>query len=227
MREIIVHGGAMRGQSWVHCGYYLVLVGLHAAYLELLHNVLLNDVTGCEDVSGHGERKLALHKVVFKLQDKLLVFGIVVVLVLRVGPRGTGGGGGSRSWWWRCGELWSLAIFPLLGGEDLEDVVGKVLILVFIGGSGFPNLEDVRFDYLFYPAGWGVAQVKMWWRFASENHTGLRGGRGGLGSQPCVNTRFKSTPCSVKGNRLPIGEVNPVIDPGGTTGLNIVVEGGA
>jgi len=47
-------------------------------------------------------------------------------------------------------------VFPLLGGEDLEDVVGKVLILVFVGGGGFPNLEDVRFDYLFYPAGQGV-----------------------------------------------------------------------
>jgi len=105
--------------------------------------------------------------------------------------------------------------------------VGKVLILVFISGSGFPNLEDVRFDYLFYPAGQGVAQVKMRWCFASENRTGLCGGRGSLGSQPCVNTRLKSTLRSVEGNWLPIGEVNPVIDPGGATGLNIVIEGGA
>jgi len=95
MGEIVMHGGAMRGWSWVHCGYYLILVGLHTAYLELLRNVLPNDVTGCEDVSGRGERKLALHKVVFELQDELLVFGVAVVLVLRVGPRGAGGGGGS------------------------------------------------------------------------------------------------------------------------------------
>jgi len=105
--------------------------------------------------------------------------------------------------------------------------VGKVLILVFVSGGGFPNLEDVRFDYLFYPAGRGIAQVKMWWRFASENRTGLHGGGGGLGSQPCVNTHLKSMPRSVEGNRLPVGEVNPVIDPGGATGLNIVIEGGA
>jgi len=101
--------------------------------------------------------------------------------------------------------------------------VGEILILVFVGGGGFPNLEDVRFDYLLYPAGWGVAWVKMWWRFASENHAGLRGSRGSLGSQPCVNTCLKSALCSVKGDQLPVGEVNPVIDPGGTAGLNVVV----
>ena len=45
---------------------HLILVGLYAAYLELLCNIFANGVAGCKGVSGCGERKLALHKVVFK-----------------------------------------------------------------------------------------------------------------------------------------------------------------
>ena len=95
--------------------------------------------------------------------------------------------------------------------------------MVFVGGGGFPNLEDVRFDYLLYPAGRGVAWVKMWWRFASENRAGLHGSGGSLGNQPCVDTRLKSVSHSIKGDQLPIGEVNPVVDPEGMAGLNIVI----
>ena len=115
----------------------------------------------------------------------------------------------------------------LLGGKDLEDVVREVLILVFIGGGGFLNLEDVRFNYLLYPTGQGVVQVEMQWYFTGENCASLHGGGGSLGSQPYVDTHLKSTLHSIEGNQLPIGEVNPVIDPGGATGLDVVVEGRA
>ena len=223
----IVDGSAVRRWLQICHGYHLVLIGLYTAYLELFCDIFANSVAGCEDVSRHGERKLALHKVVFEFQDELLVFGVAVVLVLHIGSSGARAGGRGQGWWWRCRELQSLAVLLLLGGENLEDVVREVLILVFIGSGGFSNLEDVRFDYLLYLTGQGVAQVEMQWYFTGKNCARLCGSRGGLGSQPCINTHLKSVSHSIEGNWLPVGEVNPVVDPGGTTGLDVVVEGGA
>ena len=77
-----------RGRLRVCCGHYLVLVSLHTSHLKLFSDVLADGVTGCEDVSGRGERKLALHKIVFQLRDKVLIFGIALIPVLRVGPSG-------------------------------------------------------------------------------------------------------------------------------------------
>jgi len=95
------HGVAQR-QSRVCCGHYLVLVGFHMAHLEFLGDVLVDGVAGCEDVSGRGERKLALHEVLLQLRDELLIFGIAVVLVLSVGSRCAGGSGRSWGCWRGC-----------------------------------------------------------------------------------------------------------------------------
>ena len=51
----------------MRCMHYLILVSLHMAHLKLLCNILVNIGACCENVSGHGERKFALHKIVFQL----------------------------------------------------------------------------------------------------------------------------------------------------------------
>jgi len=86
----------------------------------------------------------------------------------------------------------------------------------------------VRLDYLLYPTGRGVAQVEVWWWVACDNCAGLSGSRGGggLGSQPCVDTRLKSASCTVERYWLPVREVDSVVDPGGTARLNVLVGNG-
>jgi len=60
--RIVVCQGVTKGWLRVHCVHYLVLIGLYTTHLELFGDVLVNDITGCEDVSGHCEGKLALHE---------------------------------------------------------------------------------------------------------------------------------------------------------------------
>ena len=47
-------------------------------------------------------------------------------------------------------------MFSSLGGEDFEDIIRVVLLLLLVGVGSFPDLQDVRLDYLFYLAGWGI-----------------------------------------------------------------------
>ena len=78
--------------------YYHVLVSFHTAYLQLFGHVFVNREAGCKDVSRRGEGKFALQKVLLQFQDKSLVLGITVILVLHVGARGVGSRSGSWSW---------------------------------------------------------------------------------------------------------------------------------
>ena len=102
VREVVMHHGVVQRQSQVCYRHYLVLVGFHMVHLEFLSDVLADGVAGCEDVSRCGKRKLALHEVLLQLQDKLLIFGIAVVLVLSIGLRCAGGGGRSWGCWRGC-----------------------------------------------------------------------------------------------------------------------------
>jgi len=53
---------------------------------------------------------------------------------------------------WLCPHIFLL----LRGGEDFEDIIRVVLLLLLVGVGSFSDLQDVRLDYLFYLAGWGI-----------------------------------------------------------------------
>ena len=42
----------------------------------------------------------------------------------------------------------------------------------------------------------------------------------------CVNTRLESASCAIEGDRLAVWQVNPHVDPGGASGLDLLVGGG-
>ena len=65
--EVLMYSDVAQGWSQVRCVYCLILVSLYVAHLKFLGDTLVNGGASCKDVSGHGERKLALHEIVFQL----------------------------------------------------------------------------------------------------------------------------------------------------------------
>jgi hypothetical protein len=46
--------------------YHLILVSLYAAHLKFVGKVSADSMASCKDVSGHSERKFALHEILLQ-----------------------------------------------------------------------------------------------------------------------------------------------------------------